>query len=128
MFWRKMSERARWCRIWRAGSRACPRFSSYGDLATPSCDLNTSGNIWHEPCDNSWYAVTAIENPGDGKGGGGTNGKEPWRLTCSLISRASRLRTGARALDHLPGRRVLGLCGPGMAESDAGAALALVAQ
>ena len=50
------------------------------------------------------------------------------RLTCWLISRASRLRTGARALDHLPGRRVLGWCGPEMAESDAGAALALVAQ
>jgi hypothetical protein len=48
--------------------RAKFRFSSYGDLATPSWDLNTSGNIWHESCDNSWYAVTAIENPGDGKG------------------------------------------------------------
>ena len=44
------------------------RFSSFGDLATPSWDLNASGNIWHESCDNSWYAVTAIENPGDGKG------------------------------------------------------------
>src|SRR5271156_6170000 len=48
--------------------RAKFRFSSYGDLSTPSWDLNTSGNIWHESCDNSWYAVTAIENPGDGKG------------------------------------------------------------
>jgi hypothetical protein len=48
--------------------RAKFRFSSYGDLATPSWDLNTSGNVWHESCDNSWYAVTAIENPGDGKG------------------------------------------------------------
>jgi Purple acid Phosphatase, N-terminal domain/Calcineurin-like phosphoesterase len=48
--------------------RARFRFSSYGDLATPSWDLNTSGNIWHESCDNSWFAVTAIENPGDGKG------------------------------------------------------------
>jgi Purple acid Phosphatase, N-terminal domain/Calcineurin-like phosphoesterase len=48
--------------------RAKYRFSSFGDLATPSWDLNTSGNIWHESCDNSWYAVTAIENPGDGKG------------------------------------------------------------
>jgi len=48
--------------------RAKYRFTSYGDLATPSWDLNTSGNIWHESCDNSWYAVTAIENPGDGKG------------------------------------------------------------
>src|SRR3984957_4155268 len=48
--------------------RARYRFSSYGDLATPSWDLNTSGNIWHESCDNSWFAVTAIENPGDGQG------------------------------------------------------------
>jgi Purple acid Phosphatase, N-terminal domain/Calcineurin-like phosphoesterase len=44
------------------------RFSSYGDLATPSWDLNESGNIWHESCDNSYYAVNAIENPGDGNG------------------------------------------------------------
>jgi alkaline phosphatase D len=48
--------------------RAKYRFSSYGDLSTPSWDLNASGNIWHESCDNSWFAVTAIENPGDGKG------------------------------------------------------------
>jgi hypothetical protein len=48
--------------------RARFRFSSYGDLSTPSWDLNASGNIWHESCDNSWYAVTAIEDPGDGKG------------------------------------------------------------
>jgi alkaline phosphatase D len=48
--------------------RAAFRFSSYGDLSTPSWDLNTSGNIWHESCDNAWYAVTAIESPGDGKG------------------------------------------------------------
>jgi Purple acid Phosphatase, N-terminal domain/Calcineurin-like phosphoesterase len=48
--------------------RAKFRFSSYGDLATPSWDLNTSDNIWHESCDNSWFAVTAIENPGDGQG------------------------------------------------------------
>jgi hypothetical protein len=48
--------------------RAKYRFSSFGDLATPSWDLNTSGNIWHESCDNSWYAVTALENPGDGQG------------------------------------------------------------
>jgi Purple acid Phosphatase, N-terminal domain/Calcineurin-like phosphoesterase len=48
--------------------RAAFRFSSFGDLATPSWDLNTSGNIWHESCDNSYYAVTAIENPGDGQG------------------------------------------------------------
>src|SRR5580704_10553682 len=48
--------------------RAKFRFSSFGDLATPSWDLNTSGNIWHESSDNSWYAVTAIEDPGDGAG------------------------------------------------------------
>jgi alkaline phosphatase D len=46
--------------------RAKYRFSSYGDLATPSWDLNTSGNIWHESCNNSYYAVSAIEAPGDG--------------------------------------------------------------
>jgi hypothetical protein len=48
--------------------RARFRFSSYGDLATPSYDLNASGNQWHESCDNSYYAVAAIENPGDGNG------------------------------------------------------------
>jgi alkaline phosphatase D len=48
--------------------RAKFRFSSYGDLATPSWDLNASGNIWHESCDNAYYAVNAIENPGDGNG------------------------------------------------------------
>jgi hypothetical protein len=48
--------------------RARYRFSSYGDLATPSWDLNASGNQWHESCDNSFYAVSAIENPGDGRG------------------------------------------------------------
>jgi hypothetical protein len=48
--------------------RAKFRFSSYGDLATPSYDLNASGNQWHESCDNAYYAVTAIENPGDGNG------------------------------------------------------------
>jgi alkaline phosphatase D len=48
--------------------RAKFRFSSYGDLATPSWDLNASGNQWHESCDNSYYAVSAIENPGDGNG------------------------------------------------------------
>jgi Purple acid Phosphatase, N-terminal domain/Calcineurin-like phosphoesterase len=48
--------------------RAKFRFSSYGDLATPSYDLNGSGNQWHESCDNSYYAVSAIENPGDGNG------------------------------------------------------------
>jgi hypothetical protein len=50
------------------GGRARFRFSSYGDLSTPSWDRNASGNIWHESCDNAWYAVTAIENPGDGLG------------------------------------------------------------
>jgi len=48
--------------------RARYRFSSYGDLATPSWDKNASGNIWHESCDNSYYAVSAIEDPGDGRG------------------------------------------------------------
>ncbi|HEY2287426.1 MAG TPA: metallophosphoesterase family protein [Streptosporangiaceae bacterium] len=48
--------------------RAKYRFSSYGDLATPSWDKNTSGNIWHESCDNAFYAVSAIESPGDGRG------------------------------------------------------------
>ena len=50
------------------GGRAKYRCSSYGDLATPSWDLNESGNIWHESCDNSFFAVNAIENPGDGNG------------------------------------------------------------
>ena len=48
--------------------RAKFRFSSYGDLSTPSWDQNASGNIWHESCDNAYYAVSAIENPGDGGG------------------------------------------------------------
>ena len=48
--------------------RAKYRFSSYGDLSTPSWDLNASGNIWHESCDNAYYAVSAVENPGDGGG------------------------------------------------------------
>jgi alkaline phosphatase D len=48
--------------------RAKYRFSSYGDLSTPSWDLNASGNIWHESCDNAYYAVDAVENPGDGAG------------------------------------------------------------
>jgi len=48
--------------------RARFRFSSYGDLATPSWDLNASGSIWHESCDNAYYAVSAIEDPGDGRG------------------------------------------------------------
>jgi alkaline phosphatase D len=48
--------------------RAGFRFSSYGDLSTPSWDRNASGNIWHESCDNAYYAVSAIEDPGDGRG------------------------------------------------------------
>ena len=48
--------------------RAKYRFSSYGDLSTPSWDLNASGNVWHESCDNAYYAVSAIEKPGDGGG------------------------------------------------------------
>jgi alkaline phosphatase D len=48
--------------------RAKYRFSSYGDLSTPSWDLSASGNIWHESCDNAYYAVNAVENPGDGAG------------------------------------------------------------
>jgi alkaline phosphatase D len=48
--------------------RARFRFSSYGDLATPSWDRNASGNQWWESCDNAWYAVSAIEDPGDGAG------------------------------------------------------------
>jgi Purple acid Phosphatase, N-terminal domain/Calcineurin-like phosphoesterase len=46
--------------------RARFRFSSYGDLSTPSWDLNASGNIWHESCDNAYFAVDAVEKPGDG--------------------------------------------------------------
>ena len=48
--------------------RARFRFSSYGDLATPSFDLSASGNTWHQSCDNAYYAVSAIESPGDGNG------------------------------------------------------------
>ena len=48
--------------------RAKYRFSSFGTWPPRHWDLITSGNIWHESCDNSWYAVTAIEDPGDGKG------------------------------------------------------------
>src|SRR5258708_23187375 len=32
--------------------RAEFRFSSYGDLSTPSRDRNASRNIWHDTCDN----------------------------------------------------------------------------
>ena len=48
--------------------RARFRFSSYGDLATPSWDRNASGNQWFQSCNNAWYAVSAIEEPGDGAG------------------------------------------------------------
>jgi alkaline phosphatase D len=48
--------------------RAKFRFSSYGDLATPSWDRNASGNKWPNSSDNSYYAVSAIEDPGDGGG------------------------------------------------------------
>src|SRR6201999_2686137 len=48
--------------------RAKFRFSSYGDLGTPSWARNASGNQWFQSCDNAWYAVEAIENPGDGQG------------------------------------------------------------
>jgi Purple acid Phosphatase, N-terminal domain/Calcineurin-like phosphoesterase len=48
--------------------RARFRFSSYGDLGTPSGVRNVSGNQWFQSCDNAWYAVEAIENPGDGQG------------------------------------------------------------
>jgi Purple acid Phosphatase, N-terminal domain/Calcineurin-like phosphoesterase len=48
--------------------RARFRFSSYGDLATPSWDRNASGNVWFQSCDNAYYAVSAIEDPGDGLG------------------------------------------------------------
>jgi hypothetical protein len=44
------------------------RFSSYGDLGTPSFDLSASGNQWQQSCDNAYYAVSAVENPGDGDG------------------------------------------------------------
>jgi len=48
--------------------RARFRFSSFGDLATPSWDRSASGNQWFQSCDNAWYAVSAIEGPGDGAG------------------------------------------------------------
>ena len=44
------------------------RFSSYGDLSTPSWDRNASGQVWFQSCDNAYYAVNAIEEPGDGEG------------------------------------------------------------
>jgi hypothetical protein len=48
--------------------RAPFRFSSFGDLATPSWDRSASGNQWFQSSDNAWYAVSAIEDPGDGAG------------------------------------------------------------
>ncbi len=48
--------------------RATFRFSSYGDLGTPSFDLSPSGYQWQQSCDNAYYAVSAIEDPGDGGG------------------------------------------------------------
>jgi hypothetical protein len=48
--------------------RARFRFSSYGDLGTPSFDLSASGNQWQQSCDNAYYAVSAVEDPGDGAG------------------------------------------------------------
>ncbi len=48
--------------------RAAFRFSSFGDLATPSSDRSASGHQWFQSCDNAWYAVDAIEEPGDGAG------------------------------------------------------------
>jgi Purple acid Phosphatase, N-terminal domain/Calcineurin-like phosphoesterase len=50
------------------GGRAPFRFSSYGDLGTPSFDLSPSGYQWHQSCDNAYYAVSAVEDPGDGDG------------------------------------------------------------
>ena len=48
--------------------RARFRFSSFGDLATPSWDRSESGNQWYQSSDNAWYAVSAVEEPGDGAG------------------------------------------------------------
>ena len=48
--------------------RARFRFSSFGDLATPSWDRSASGNQWFQSCDNAWYAISAVEEPGDGEG------------------------------------------------------------
>jgi alkaline phosphatase D len=41
--------------------RAPFRFTSYGDLATPTAHLNASGHTWQESSDNSWFAVAAVE-------------------------------------------------------------------
>jgi alkaline phosphatase D len=41
--------------------RAAFVFSSYGDLATPTAHLNKSATSWQESCDNSYYAVRAVE-------------------------------------------------------------------
>jgi phosphodiesterase/alkaline phosphatase D-like protein len=38
------------------------RFSSFGDLATPTSDRDGSGHTWSESSDNSYYAVSEVEN------------------------------------------------------------------
>jgi YD repeat-containing protein len=48
--------------------RAAFRFSSYGDLGTPTGHRNASGQTWQQSCDNAYYAVSAVSNPGDGRG------------------------------------------------------------
>ncbi len=37
------------------------RFTSFGDLATPTSDLNGSGHTWSESSDNSYFAVSEVE-------------------------------------------------------------------
>ena len=41
--------------------RAKFTFTSYGDLATPTAHLSSSGHTWAESSDNSYYAVGAVE-------------------------------------------------------------------
>ncbi|HEY2508688.1 MAG TPA: metallophosphoesterase family protein [Streptosporangiaceae bacterium] len=50
--------------------RAKFRFSSYGDVGTPTSgsDVNVSGFTWTESNDTCVFTVDAIENPGDGLG------------------------------------------------------------
>ena len=45
-----------------AGDRVTFRFTSFGDLATPTAHLNQSGHSWQESSDNSYYAVGAVES------------------------------------------------------------------
>ena len=45
-----------------AGDRVAFRFTSFGDLATPTAHLNQSGHSWQESSDNSYYAVGAVES------------------------------------------------------------------